>query len=84
VLAFWCAVAQAARVQRLMAADPSLQLVRRRIDEGRRVAGGVGDRAKERARTETKARRRRRLKVVGGVLALLVAGVAASWLLKRQ
>lgn len=64
---FWFAVAQAARVQRLMAADPSLQLVRKRLDPERRVAGGIADTAQQRRRAE-----RRR----SGVRTLALAGVA--------
>jgi hypothetical protein len=75
VVCFWFAVAQAARVQRLMAADPSLQIVRRRIDPARRVVGGVADDAKERRRQDGRAQRARRLRLVAAV----AVGIVAAW-----
>jgi hypothetical protein len=55
IAAFWAAVAQAARVQRLMAADPTLQLVRKKIDPSRRVVGGIADEARARQRAHRRA-----------------------------
>jgi hypothetical protein len=75
LVCFWFAVAQAARVQRLMAADPSLQIVRRRIDPARRVVGGVADEAKERRRQDVRAQRTRRLRLIAAV----VLGLVAAW-----
>lgn len=42
-LACWAAVAQSARVQKLMAAHPDLQIVRRRIGVDRQVRGGISE-----------------------------------------
>lgn len=74
-VAFWFAVAQAARVQKLMAADPSLQIVRKRIDPSRRVQGGVADAARERRREERRSALFGRLKVAGLVGVLIVVAV---------
>lgn len=74
-VAFWFAVAQAARVQRMLAADPSLQLVRKRIDPSRRVEGGVGDEARARARQARRQAWQGRLRLLGVVaIVLVVAG----------
>ncbi len=74
-LAFWFGVAQAARVQRFMAEDPSLQLVRKRLAPERRVVGGVGDDVRVRRKQERRTAWRGRLRLLGlaGALAL-VAG----------
>ncbi len=67
-VAFWFAVAQAARVQKLMAADPSLQLVRKRIDPSRRVAGGVSEHARKSAAADRRATWGARLRLVSFVV----------------
>lgn len=74
LVAFWFAVAQAARVQRLMAADPKLQIVRKKIDPRRKVQGGVADEARERQREERRRTFHNRLKL-SGVVAVLLIGV---------
>lgn len=75
VVAFWFAVAQASRVQKLMAADPSLQIVRKRIDPTRKVQGGVADAARERRREEGRRALFGRLKLAGLVLVLLAIAI---------
>lgn len=70
---FWFAVGQAARVQRLMAADPTLQIVRKRLDPERRVAGGVADEARLRQR-QARAQRWRKGVQLGGLVLLLAVG----------
>lgn len=79
VVALWFAVGQAARVQRLMAADPKLQIVRKRIDPSRKVVGGVADEARERRRLEKRRTFRSRLRLLGAVAVLLVIGGVAIW-----
>lgn len=74
-VAFWFAVAQAARVQKLMAADPSLQIVRKRIDPTRKVQGGVADAARERRREEGRRALFGRLKLAGLVVVLLAIAI---------
>ncbi len=82
-VAMWLAVAQAARVQRLMAADPNLQFVRKRIDPARRVAGGVADEARERQRAGRRRSRIALLRLAGVVVAgLLVVGLVIWQLTK--
>jgi len=79
LVAFWFAVAQAARVQKLMAADPKLQIVRQRIDPSRRVVGGVADEARERRRAE----RHKLLQRLGAGVGLLVVAGVVIFLLTR-
>lgn len=71
LVSFWFAVGQAARVQRLLAADPSLQIVRPRLAPERRVIGGVADEAQERQRRERDRARAATARVIA------VAGTAA-------
>lgn len=81
LLAFWAAVAQAARIQRLMAAHPDLQFVRKRIDASRRVTGGIAEQARERRQAERRAARLARLRLAGIVAgSLVLAGVAIWWI----
>ncbi|MCA8964441.1 MAG: hypothetical protein KDC48_06135 [Planctomycetes bacterium] len=76
-VAFWFGVAQAARVQRFMAEDPSLQLVRKRLAPEQRVVGGVGDDVRARRKRERRSAWRGRLRVLGmAAVVLLVAGFA--------
>lgn len=80
-VAFWFGVAQAARVQRFLAEDPSLQLVRRRIAPEQRVVGGIADDARARRRHERRQAWRGRLRLLGMIAAvLLVGGFAVHWL----
>lgn len=76
LVAFWFAVGQAGRVERLMAENPDLQLVRKRIDPAQRTIGGVADRAREARARERQAAHAGQLRVllvvVGGVLVLAV------------
>jgi hypothetical protein len=72
VASFWFAVGQAARVQRLIAADPTLQIVRKKLDPSRRVVGGIGDDARQRHREEKRRRRNTMLRLAGVVLVGLV------------
>jgi len=83
MLSFWFAVGQAARVQRLMAADPSLQIVRKRLDPDRRVEGGIADAAQSRRRAEGRRILRRRVALGGIVVVGLVAVVAVIRLATR-
>jgi hypothetical protein len=83
LVAFWFAVAQAARVQRLMAADPKLQIVRKPIDPSRRVVGGVADEARERRREDRRRALRSRLKMFGAVAGLVAIAGGAVWQLTR-
>lgn len=80
-LLLWAAVLQAARLQRLMAADPSLQIVRRRIDASRRVEGGVADAARQRRRQTNRKAWRTRLRLLGFAAAGLVVVVVGIVLL---
>lgn len=81
LVAFWFAVAQAGRVERLMAEHPDLQLVRRRLDPSLRTTGGVADRARDARVRERQAAQMGQLRVllfvVGGMVAL---GVGIWWL----
>jgi hypothetical protein len=80
LLSFWFAVGQAARLQRLMAADPSLQIVRKGIDPKRRVAGGVADEARARARQA----RGERWRTIGKIGAAVVVLSLALWFVLRE
>lgn len=82
-VAFWFAVAQAARVQRFMAVDPSLQLVRKRLAPEERVAGGVADQARARDRRERRAAWRGRLRLIGVAALVLVLGGYLVWKVTR-
>lgn len=83
VASFWFAVAQAGRVQKLMAEDPSLQIVRKRLDPAKRVVGGVADQAAARQREQRRRERRQRWQLIGGVAAgVVVVGVVLWQLLK--
>jgi hypothetical protein len=75
MVSFWFVVAQAARVQRLMAADPSLQLVRKRLDPALRTKGGIADTAQDRRREDRGRVVRRRLVLFGVVTLGLVVVV---------
>jgi hypothetical protein len=82
-VSFWFAVGQAGRVQRLMAADPSLQLMRKRIDPSRRVAGGVVESARKRQRQASRLDRRRRWTLFGAIVgACALLGVVLWWQLR--
>ncbi len=83
LLCYWAAVGQAARVQRLMAANPELQIVRRRIASERVVSGGVADAARSRRHRERSASAKGRMQMIGivGGAILLLAGVI--WWLAR-
>jgi hypothetical protein len=80
---FWFAVGQAARVQRLMAADPSLQIVRQRFDPALRTKGGIAETATSRRRAERKQTVRRRLALAGAVVLGLVVVVFVITLVNR-
>lgn len=81
LVAFWVAVAQAARVQRLMAADPKLQIVVKPVDPSRRVVGGVADSAREHRRELRRQAWRGRLRLFGAVVVLLVG---AGFLIRQM
>lgn len=73
-VAFWFAVGQAARVERLMAADPTLQIVRKRIRPEQRVAGGVAEQARGRLRADRRRALLGRLRL-GGIVVLALVGL---------
>jgi hypothetical protein len=80
LVAFWAAVGQAARVQRLLRENPELQLVRKRIAPERVVSGGVAEAARERHRVELRRRRIARLRFLGATgLGVVLVGLAAWW-----
>ncbi|MBL8727619.1 MAG: zinc ribbon domain-containing protein [Planctomycetes bacterium] len=83
MVSFWFAVAQAARVQRLMAADPSLQLVRKRLDPELRTKGGIADTVQSRQRDDRRRTGRRRLAMFGVVALGLVAVVLVIGMVTR-
>ncbi len=74
VVALWVAVGQAARVQRFMADDPSLQLVRKRLAPEQRVVGGVGDDVRARRKHDRRQAWHVRLRLLGMVGLLAVVG----------
>jgi hypothetical protein len=81
VVCMWCGVAQASRLQQLMAADPSLTLRIQKVAPERQVHGGVVDQANARRRREGRAALVRRLQLVGAiVVGLALVGFAVSWL----
>lgn len=81
MLAFWFAVAQAARVQRILAENPELSLKRERFDPEKRAVGGVAELAYERRR-ETQGAEWLGLVKIGGIAvgALMVLGLV-MWFL---
>lgn len=83
VVCMWCGVAQAARVQQLMAADPTLTLRIAKVAPERAVRGGVVDQANERHRAERRRTLVQRLKWVGILLLAFVgAGFGIAMLLR--
>lgn len=82
-VAFWFGVAQAARVQRFLAEDPSLQLVRKRLAPAQRVVGGIADDARARRKFERRQVWRNRLRLFGIVAAVLLIGGFAIHRLTR-
>ncbi|MCB9879775.1 MAG: hypothetical protein H6835_19460 [Planctomycetes bacterium] len=78
VVAFWCVVGQAARVQRLMAEHPELQLVRRRIAPDRRAIGGVADEARQRRADERRRATAAQNRLFAILAAVAVIGIGAA------
>lgn len=82
VVSIWCGVAQAGRLQQLMAADPSLSLRVQKVAPERRVEGGVVDQAWLRQRREANARTTKRLQLLGVVVAgTVLLALALVWLM---
>lgn len=82
VVCIWCGVAQAGRLQQLMAADPSLSLRVQKVAPERRVEGGVVDQARARLRREGNTRLVKRLQLLGAVVAgLVLLAFVLVWLM---
>ncbi len=82
VVCMWCGVAQAGRLQRVMAADPSLSLRVQKVAPERRVEGGVVDQARARLRREGNARLVKRLQLLGAiVVGLVLFAFGLVWLM---
>lgn len=82
VVAIWSGVAQAGRLQQLMAADPSLSLRLQKVAPERRVEGGVVDQARARLRREGNTRLVKRLQLLGAVVGgLVLLAFVLVWLM---
>lgn len=82
VVCMWCGVSQAARLQLVMAADPSLSLRVQKVAPERRVEGGVVDLARARLRREGNARLVKRLQLLGAiVVGLVLFAFGLVWLM---
>lgn len=82
VVCIWCGVAQAGRLQQLMAADPTLSLRVQKVAPERRVDGGVVDQARARLRREGNTRLVKRLQLLGAVVGgLLLFALGLVWLM---
>lgn len=81
--AFWFAVAQARRVANLMAANPELQLERKRIAPEERSLGGVAEEAKMRSRGDRQRGNMANLRIILIGSAILVLGGGGVWAMTR-
>lgn len=83
MLVYWAAVGQAVRVQKLMEENPDFELVRSKISDERKVAGGVADAARERRREAARGKTGNVLKIGGLAAAALVVVGGGAWLALR-
>lgn len=83
LIAFWFAVAQARRVQRLMDENPELQLQRRRLSAEERSYGGVAEEARTRRADERRRSHAAQLRLIGVALGVLLLGGGGVWAMTR-
>ncbi len=83
LFAFLFAVGQAKRVQRLMDANPDLQLQRKRLDPEARSVGGIAEEAAVRRDMERKRSHAMQLRLVVAAVGVLVLGGGGVWAMTR-
>ena len=83
VFAFWFAVGQANRVQRLMQANPELQLERKRLRPEDLSLGGIAEEATQRSRRNRQHTNAAHLRIIVVSVAVLLLGGGGVWAMTR-
>ncbi|MGK0154284.1 MAG: hypothetical protein ACI9SE_001235 [Neolewinella sp.] len=83
LVAFWFAVAQAKRVQRLMDSNPDLQLQRKRLDPEERSTGGIAEEASARRGKERSRSHAMQFRLIMVAVGVLLLGSGGVWAMTR-